>query len=57
MAQYIVGLIVKYRGFEESKISPEILNNKDKIKNIIPDNLFWFACGEQSGFFKNVIVL
>ena len=41
MVQYVVGVIVKNRGFEESKISPEIMNNKkQKLKKSSPDKLF-----------------
>ena len=44
MVQYVVGVIVKNRGFEESKISPEIMNNKkQKLKKSSPDKLFQFV--------------
>ena len=35
MAQYIVGLIVKSRDFEESKTSPEIETMRKKIKQAL----------------------
>ena len=38
MAQYLVGLTVKNRGFEESKMSLESINNNKKIKKSSPDN-------------------